>query len=243
MAESKSTRIGPNPSGICQCGCGNPAPIATQTASQFGHVKGLPVRFILGHSSLKGKRPDPPNPSGLCLCGCGKSTGLARQTHVGKGTVKGMPVRYLTGHNSTKQRQAKVNSSGFCRCGCGGKTPIATYSSRIRGTVKGMPTPFLLGHAKAKHGYYDSRTYRSWASMKSRCTNPKSTAWEYYGGRGIKVCERWLLFENFLADMGERPEGKSIDRFPDQNGNYEKDNCRWATQKEQLENRRPRRRK
>lgn len=72
-------------------------------------------------------------------------------------------------------------------------------------------------------------TYRIWAGMKSRCADPKS---KYYGARGIKVCDRWARFKNFLADMGERPAGKTIDRI-DGSGNYEPDNCRWATYKQQ----------
>jgi hypothetical protein len=75
-------------------------------------------------------------------------------------------------------------------------------------------------------------------AMIGRCTNPHNKSWEYYGGRGIKVCERWQSsFNDFLADMGPRPtQSHSIDRFPDQNGNYEPTNCRWATKKEQSRN-------
>lgn len=72
--------------------------------------------------------------------------------------------------------------------------------------------------------------------MIQRATNPKNTNWHHYGGRGITVCDRWRVFDNFLADMGERPEGKTIDRYPDNDGNYEPGNCRWATPSEQQRN-------
>lgn len=72
--------------------------------------------------------------------------------------------------------------------------------------------------------------------MLQRCLNPKNKRWNSYGGSEVTVCERWLKFENFFADMGERPKGTSIDRYPDPFGNYEPGNCRWATPQEQQNN-------
>jgi hypothetical protein len=83
-----------------------------------------------------------------------------------------------------------------------------------------------------------SPTYSSWQMMKSRCQNPNFPSYEEYGKRGVLVCERWQVFENFLADMGERPSlDYSIDRFPDKTGKYEPGNCRWATRRQQNLNR------
>jgi hypothetical protein len=83
------------------------------------------------------------------------------------------------------------------------------------------------------------RTHSSWVHMRQRCTNEKNKYFAYYGGRGITVCERWKSFDAFVEDMGIRPEGRTLDRI-DPNGNYEPDNCRWATPKEQSANQRPR---
>jgi hypothetical protein len=82
-------------------------------------------------------------------------------------------------------------------------------------------------------------TYRSWSMMKNRCTNQNADDFAYYGGRGIKVCEKWMRYEGFLEDMGERPAGLQIDRI-ETNGHYEPGNCRWATRSVNTKNQRPR---
>lgn len=87
------------------------------------------------------------------------------------------------------------------------------------------------GHARAHN---ESSTYSCWKNMVRRCSSPKASK-GIYVKRGITVCKRWLKFENFLADMGDRPKGKSIDRI-NNNGNYEPKNCRWATAAEQRQN-------
>jgi hypothetical protein len=101
-----------------------------------------------------------------------------------------------------------------------------------------------LGKTRKKHGRAwrngkssVDRTYMCWAGLRSRCNNPNDPDFKNYGGRGIKCCERWNNFEMFLEDMGEKPEGFSIDRI-NVDGNYEPDNCRWATSSQQGNNRR-----
>lgn len=162
---------------------------------------------------------------------------------VGRLTV----IRLLTRKRSSF---GKLQYLWECQCTCG-KMVIKPTCTLRAGTTKSCGC-WSFEHAKGKayrktHGHtcsrttqgFVSKTYASWSAMHTRCRNPKQKTYSYYGGRGVTVCESWNTFENFLKDMGERPEGKTLDRI-DCNGNYSPENCKWSTHAEQSRNTRVR---
>lgn len=149
-----------------------------------------------------------------------------------------------------KQYGKRKLTAWLCKCSCGKETVVVGQMLRNGNTSScgcsfwirprsnnSITTATKKHHTHARKGKR-SPTYISWQAMLTRCRNSKHKNWFCYGGRGIKVCDRWLnSFENFLIDMGERLPGMTLDRI-DVNGNYEPSNCRWATHANQQENKR-----
>lgn len=134
-----------------------------------------------------------------------------------------------------------------CRCSCGGIKEVdgkSLRAGRSTGCGRGncADRGSRLRHGEKRRGNY-TRLYTIWSTMKARCSNPNKDGYEYYGGRGIRVCEEWINsyeeFRDWALNNGYKPH-LTIDRFPDSDGDYKPDNCRWATKTEQSRNRRRR---
>lgn len=126
----------------------------------------------------------------------------------------------------------------LCQCSCGNTTIIAKSSLR-RGSSTSCGC-FRKEHTtqrNLRHGMSGTPTHYTWKNMMQRCYNRNNTGYPDYGGRGVKVCDRWHTFENFYVDMGDKPEGMSLDRI-NVDGDYEPDNCRWADKYIQARNKR-----
>jgi len=135
----------------------------------------------------------------------------------------------------------KAHRSWLCVCTCGTEKLVGHPSLKSGKTKScGCLRRELVAKKMTRHGACASRkptrAYKIWSGMIARCEIKSASGYEQYGGRGVKVCDRWKSFENFLADMGEPPAGMSIDRLDGSRG-YEPGNCRWATRQQQNENR------
>lgn len=161
--------------------------------------------------------------------------------------LAGQKFGRLTALSQGPKLGKKNRISWQCSCECGGSAIVTSSNLRSGGTTscgckvsevareKAMKRNFVHGHNTVA---LQSPTWHSWNCMTKRCRLESHISYHRYGGRGIVVCERWKKFENFLEDMGERPEGKTIDRI-DNDGNYEKLNCKWSTRSEQQRNKSP----
>jgi hypothetical protein len=217
MKTPPKTLVKAIPVGFCQCGCGKRTPIATSSGN--GRIKGQPHRFISGHNSRGMSNP--------------RWEDLTDRKY-GRLTVLGF-VKFDSSHHSF----------WLCECSCGNRS-VVNKSALQDGRTRSCGCLYREScirngkanrtHGQSSHGgkVQAMPTYRSWQAKINRCTNSNNPEWRCYGGANppVLVCERWRDFRNFLADMGERPEGTTLGRYLD-TGDYEPGNCTWQTRAEQ----------
>ncbi len=184
-------------------------------------------------------------------CTCGRhSLTQEHRSNISKALQKRGPS------DAKRAFMEKSATPQFCGCGCGEPAPVDARRNRISKYIPGhnsrVTHPMKGRHhteetrarlatytgeqaSAYKHGWAGTPTHNTWTSMHSRCRDPRNTSYPRYGARGITVCERWESFANFLEDMGERPDGKTLDRL-NGDGDYDPENCRWATKAEQEAN-------
>ena len=152
----------------------------------------------------------------------------------------GLQFSYLKVLNKSAVKSSAGQVRWDCRCACGAHTTVTGQELRTHSTKScGCMRSVLCAVANTTHGATKGRVrtaeHVTWAGMLSRCNNAADKRYDRYGARGIKVCKRWHKFENFLADMGARPAGLTLERRNNNRG-YSKANCYWATRSEQMRN-------
>lgn len=173
-------------------------------------------------------------------CGCLQRENLAAVHEARQKDLVGRRFGLLTVTAKAPSRKLGTKWHGYwtCRCDCGAEA-VVQRAALTSGATRSCGCYMRQERAARarKHGGAGWPEYRVWGAIIQRCTNPNNPAYEDYGGRGITVCERWKLFENFIEDMGRRPApGLQLDRRRNNEG-YSKDNCRWVTREENMQNR------
>ena len=205
IVQSRAGNVGLNPTWHCICVCGA-------------------TREVQGRHLISGQSKS---------CGCGR-VGEKRKKKDLTGNKFG---KWFVLNQSLKETYG--DAYWTCECECGTKKDVLGRSLKSgKSSSCGCARKESLSDG-AKHGHNRAGkrtpTYQTWSDMKRRCSDAKHKSYSIYGGKGIKVCDRWEVFSNFLEDMGDRPEGKTLDRI-DSKGDYCADNCKWSTPKEQARN-------